>query len=128
LDHASSIFWNPDQMILKSMLCMGSSGVSGHSQIMPDLPPLRQPELASFRVPFIPRLKPGVYWLFLLLPLQPRQPLPGILNLELGGVGVLPKVEELLMICEGLEIYLSKPILLKRLMKRGSERTGSNPW
>jgi hypothetical protein len=33
---------------------------------MSDLPPLRQPELASFRVPFIPRLKPGVYWLFLL--------------------------------------------------------------
>jgi SSS family solute:Na+ symporter len=29
---------------------------------MPDFPPLRQPELASFRVPFIPRLKPGVYW------------------------------------------------------------------
>jgi hypothetical protein len=41
-------------------------GISGHSQIMPDFPPLRQPELASFRVPFIPRLKPGVYWLFLL--------------------------------------------------------------
>jgi hypothetical protein len=35
---------------------------------MPDFPPLRQPELASFRVPFIPRLKPGVYWLFLLNP------------------------------------------------------------
>jgi hypothetical protein len=34
---------------------------------MPDFPPLRQPELASFRVPFIPRLKPGVYWLFLLI-------------------------------------------------------------
>jgi hypothetical protein len=66
LDHASPIFWNPYYMILKSMLCMGSSGVSGHSQIMPDLPPLRQPELASFRVPFIPRLKPGVYWPFLL--------------------------------------------------------------
>jgi hypothetical protein len=32
---------------------------------MPDLPPLRQLELASFRVPFIPRLKPGVYWPFL---------------------------------------------------------------
>jgi hypothetical protein len=45
---------------------MGSFGVSGHSQIMPDFPPLRQPELASFRVPFIPRLKPGVYWHFLL--------------------------------------------------------------
>jgi hypothetical protein len=54
-------------MILKSMLCMRPFGVSGHSQIMPDFPPLRQPELASFRVPFIPRLKPGVYWHFLLI-------------------------------------------------------------
>ena len=44
-------------MILKSVFCMGSFGVSGHSQIMPDFPPLRQPELASFREPFIPRLK-----------------------------------------------------------------------
>jgi hypothetical protein len=50
---------------LESVLCMRSSGISGHSQIMPDFPPLRQPELASFRVPFLPRLKPGVYWLFL---------------------------------------------------------------
>ena len=33
---------------------------------MPDFPPLRQPELASFRVPFIPRLKPGVYWPYIL--------------------------------------------------------------
>jgi hypothetical protein len=57
-------------MILQPVLCMMSSGISGHSQIMPDLPPLRQPELASFRVPFIPRLKPGVYWLFLLSDLR----------------------------------------------------------
>jgi hypothetical protein len=34
---------------------------------MPDFPPLRQPELASFREPFIPRLKPGVYWHFLVI-------------------------------------------------------------
>jgi hypothetical protein len=68
LDYASPIFGDPYQMILQLVLCMRPPGVSGHSQIMPDLPPLCQPELASFRVPFIPRLKPGVYWRFLLIP------------------------------------------------------------
>jgi hypothetical protein len=66
LDHASPISWDPDQMVLQPVLGMRPSGISGHSPIMPDLPPLRQPELASFRVPFIPRLKPGVYWRLLL--------------------------------------------------------------
>jgi hypothetical protein len=48
------IFRYPYQMILKPMFGMRSCLVSGHSQIMPDFPPLRQLSLASFQVPFIP--------------------------------------------------------------------------
>ena len=42
------IFGYPYQMVLKPMFRMKPCGISSHSQIMPDLPPLRQPELASF--------------------------------------------------------------------------------
>ena len=49
LQRASSIFWNPYRMILKSMLCMSPFGKFGHGQIMPDFPPLLQPGLASSR-------------------------------------------------------------------------------
>jgi len=43
----------PYQMILKPMFGMHFCMASGHSQIMPDFPPLRQLSLASFQVPFI---------------------------------------------------------------------------
>jgi len=60
LENSFAIFGYPYQMILKSMFCMGARGVPGLNQIMPDWPPLRQLKLASFRVPFIPRLEmPG---------------------------------------------------------------------
>jgi hypothetical protein len=51
------IFRYPYQMILKPMLRVGPCYISGHNQIMPDWPPLRQLKLASFQVPFIPRLE-----------------------------------------------------------------------
>jgi len=57
LQNSFSIFWYPYQMILEPMFCMRACGVASHNQIMPDWPPLRQLKLASFRVPFIPRLK-----------------------------------------------------------------------
>jgi hypothetical protein len=43
------VFWNPHHVVLKPVFGMGSRGISGHSQIMPDLPPLRQP-----RADFVP--------------------------------------------------------------------------
>jgi hypothetical protein len=54
------------------------------------------------------------------------QPPLGIRNLGQARVGVLPEVEESFMIYMNFEIYFLRPILLKRSVKRGSERTGSN--
>jgi len=42
LQHTLPIFGNPYQMKLKPMFRMRSACVSGHNQIMPDLPSLRQ--------------------------------------------------------------------------------------
>jgi hypothetical protein len=40
--HSLPILRYPNQVILQPMLGVRSRGVSDHSQIMPDLPPLRQ--------------------------------------------------------------------------------------
>jgi hypothetical protein len=46
--------------------------------------------------------------------LQPRQPLPYILNLGEAGIGVLPEVEQSLVVLYGFAYYYSKFIFLTR--------------
>jgi hypothetical protein len=57
---------------------------------------------------------------------KPRQSLPGILDFGNPAVNVFPEAEEVLMIYACLGNYFPRPILLKRSVYQGAERTGSN--
>jgi len=53
--------------------------------------------------------------------LQPRQPLPRIINLNYPRVGVLPQVEEFPLANSGFTDYYSNPIFLRSSTYLGSE-------
>jgi hypothetical protein len=56
-EHPLTVFRYPYQVHLYPVLCMCARPISGHGQIMPDIPPLRQLRRLRSGRPFIPELE-----------------------------------------------------------------------